>query len=133
MKKYSVVVFFFLFYWAGNSFFVPQTSYAKEVCFGGIGVEITQKNDRTFVVSTLKDLPAQKGGLQAKDEILAVDQTSIKGKPLGEIVGMLRGEIGGAVLLTIFRAPNNGTFDVQLVREKICFEESQAQVFEILE
>ena len=70
---------------------------------GGIGAVIGIKNDRTTIMSTLKDNPAIKAGLNANDTILKVNDESTSGWTVDKAVSVIRGEAGTTVKLNIQR------------------------------
>ena len=71
--------------------------------FGGIGVYMSFKNGGVQVMSVIPDSPGQRAGLQAGDEILAVDGQSIEEISPGEVALKIRGQIGTNVELLIHR------------------------------
>ena len=86
--------------------------------FGGIGVYMSFKNGGVQVMSVIPDSPGQRAGLQAGDEILAVDGQPIEEISPGEVALKIRGQIGTNVELLIHR---DGSDDVtyNLTRENI--------------
>ena len=70
---------------------------------GGIGAEIGIKNDQITINHPLKDNPAIKAGLLAGDIILKVNDESTTGWTVDQAVGVIRGEAGTTVKLTIQR------------------------------
>lgn len=86
--------------------------------FGGLGIEVTTENDFIKVVSPIDDTPAYKAGLKAGDLITAIDGKSTRGITLNEAVDQMRGAIGTALTLTIFRTGQE-PFDVSLTRDRI--------------
>ena len=86
--------------------------------FGGIGVYMGFKNGGVQVVSVIPDGPGQRAGLQAGDEILAVDGKPVEEIAPGEVALKIRGEIGTPVELLIRReGSENMTYN--LTRENI--------------
>ena len=86
--------------------------------FGGIGVYMGFKNGGVQVVSVIPDSPGQRAGLQAGDEILAVDGKPVEEISPSEVALKIRGEIGTPVELLIHR---EGVDDMvyNLTRENI--------------
>ncbi|MBQ3442245.1 MAG: S41 family peptidase [Selenomonadaceae bacterium] len=86
--------------------------------FGGIGVYMGFKNGGVQVVNVIPDGPGQRAGLQAGDEILAVDGLPVTEIAPGEVALKIRGEIGTPVELLIHR---EGSEDMtyNLTRENI--------------
>lgn len=70
---------------------------------GGIGAVIGIRNERTTIMSTLIDNPAIKAGLMANDTILEVNDESTVGWSVEKTVGLIRGEAGTTVKLSIQR------------------------------
>ena len=71
--------------------------------FGGIGVYMGFKNGGVQVMSVIPDGPGQRAGLQAGDEILAVDGQPVTEISPGEVALKIRGQIGTPVELLIHR------------------------------
>ena len=70
--------------------------------FVGIGAEM-QKDKQIMITSPMKDSPAEKAGIQPKDVVTKVDGKSVVGKPLDQVVKLVRGKEGTTVKLTIKR------------------------------
>lgn len=96
--------------------------------FGGLGIEITMDKDAIIIVTPFDDTPASKAGLEAGDQILAIDGESVKGQSLDEVAKQLRGEVNSAIKLTILprdaKTPRTLTLTrdvikVQSVRHKL--------------
>lgn len=90
-----------------TTFFTPAENSVFESdiagSFGGIGVEIGNKDGVLTVIAPLKDTPADKAGIKAGDKILAIDGTSTKDLSSDSVVGLIRGKSGTAVELSIYR------------------------------
>ena len=71
--------------------------------FGGIGVYMSFKNGGVQVMNVIPDSPGQMAGLQAGDEILAVDGQPIAELSPGEVALKIRGQVGTPVELLIHR------------------------------
>src|SRR6202790_758178 len=65
--------------------------------FGGLGIEITIKNDILTVVSPIEGTPAYKAGVKPGDEILKIDDDFTKGMTLTDAVKMMRGPKGSKI------------------------------------
>ncbi len=70
---------------------------------GGIGAEMTIKNNNLTVVAPLEDSPAQKAGLLTGDVVFEVDGKNIVGMNLDDAIKLIRGEKGTSVNLKINR------------------------------
>jgi len=71
--------------------------------FGGIGLELAVLNDILTVISPVEGAPAYKAGIRAGDQIIKIDEKSIKGLSIADLAGKLRGTEGTKVKITIMR------------------------------
>ena len=71
--------------------------------FGGIGIEITLKDDLLTIISPIDDTPAYKAGLKAGDRIVKINGDITKDLTLVEAVKKLRGKPGTNVNIIILR------------------------------
>lgn len=85
--------------------------------FGGIGVTMGFKDNKVTIISVLDDTPGQKVGLQAGDEITAVDDTPVTEMQPEEVAMHIRGEVGTEVTLSISR--DGQTQDYKITRATI--------------
>lgn len=86
--------------------------------FVGIGAQLGIKEDKPTVVAPIEGSPAETAGLKAGDIILKVDDKDISGLSLDAIVGMVRGEQGVSVKITVLRNEKD-TMDINIVRDVI--------------
>lgn len=87
--------------------------------FSGVGVVLTQKDGRLVVVSTMEGGPAERAGVLSGDQVLRIDGQLAEKLGVTEAAGLLRGESGAAVGMTIYRPSNRDTLEVELQREAI--------------
>ncbi len=88
--------------------------------FGGIGAYVSQNNAGQFVITMpFNDYPAEAAGLEAGDVITAIDGTSIVGWTQDAAVGLLRGEIGTRVEVTVYRPDEDREFTVEIRRARV--------------
>ncbi|MCG2036029.1 S41 family peptidase [Staphylococcus epidermidis] len=85
--------------------------------FVGIGAEMQKKNEQISVTSPMKDSPAEKAGIQPKDIVTQVNHHSVVGKPLDQVVKMVRGKKGTYVTLTMKRGSQEK--DIKIKRDTI--------------
>jgi len=69
----------------------------------GIGAEIGMRNDKITIIRALRDNPAEKAGLHAGDTVLSVNDQSTDGWTVEKAVGLIRGEDGTTVKISIQR------------------------------
>lgn len=87
--------------------------------FGGLGIEISIKDDLLTVISPIEDTPAWKAGIKPLDKIVKIDDESTKDITLSEAVKKLRGDPGSKVDLTIFRESEGKVLELTVTREII--------------
>jgi carboxyl-terminal processing protease len=98
--------------------------------FGGLGIEITMRNNILTVVSPIEDTPAYKAGVKAGDMIIKIDGQFTKDMTLVDAVKKMRGPKGSKVVLSIKRDKVNEIFDVSLVREVIKIQSVKSKMLE---
>ena len=86
-----------------NANMFEQLKEHTEGEFGGIGVTMGFKDNKVTIISVLDDTPGEKAGLQAGDEITAVDGTPVSEMQPEEVAMHIRGEVGTEVTLSISR------------------------------
>lgn len=87
--------------------------------FSGIGVEISKTTGVLKIGSLLPDSPAYRAGLDADDEIIAVNGEATEPMTIFCAVDKITGPKGTKVQLTIRRPVSNKVWDVTIVRDKI--------------
>lgn len=93
--------------------------------FGGIGVEIVQKNNLPTVVAPLPDSPAEKTGLKANDIIAEVDGTKTTDMSFNETIDKIRGEKGTKVKLKVVREGASDPLSFEVQRDTITVKSVQ--------
>ena len=71
--------------------------------FGGLGIEVSMEDGLIRVVAPIDDTPAQRAGVQPGDRIVKLDKQPVRGMDLMQAVGLMRGEPGTTIDLTIMR------------------------------
>lgn len=87
--------------------------------FTGIGVEISKATGVLKVVSLLPDTPAYKSGLDADDEIVAVNGEATEEMTIYCAISKITGPKGTKVTLTIRRPATGETKDIVITRDRI--------------
>ena len=95
--------------------------------FGGLGIEITMRDDVLTVVSPIEGTPAFRAGIQPGDQIVKVDGESTKEMSLVDAVKKLRGPEGSSVTIAIFRQGFTEPKDFTLSRAVIQIKVSAGQ------
>jgi carboxyl-terminal processing protease len=84
--------------------------------FGGLGIEITIRDNLLTIVSPIEDTPAWKAGVKAGDIIVKIDGEVTKDITLSEAVKRLRGEPDTEVVITVLREKTRKLEDITIVR-----------------
>ncbi len=95
--------------------------------FGGLGIEITIKNDVLTVVSPIEGTPAYKAGVKSGDQIVKIDNDFTKGMTLTDAVKRMRGPKGSKIHLTIHREGIPDLFTVTVTRDVIHIDSVKAK------
>lgn len=91
--------------------------------FSGVGIEIGLKKGLVMVIAPLEGSPAKQAGIREGDIVVGVDDVLItQDMTLDEIVRKIRGPRGSTVILKVFRAGDESTRDVSIVRDTIVVE-----------
>ena len=104
-----------------HSSFMPPSVYREmqvetEGKFGGLGIEITIRDNILTVVSPIEGTPAFRAGVQAGDKIVTVNGESTKDLSLIEAVKKLRGPVDTSVTIGIMREGFQEPKDFTLTR-----------------
>ncbi len=87
---------------------------------GGVGITVERTDDKKVFIRKVQDnSPAAKAGLATGDQITGIDGQPIGDKPLSDVVRQLRGAIGAALNITVYRVSQEREFTVGLKRGRI--------------
>jgi carboxyl-terminal processing protease len=87
--------------------------------FGGLGIEITPRDDLIEVIAAIDDTPAARAGLMSGDLISEVDGQSVRGLALEQAVQRMKGPLNTQVRLKIIRKSAEQPLDFAITREAI--------------
>ncbi len=85
--------------------------------YEGIGAHVEVIEGFLVITSPIVGSPAEKAGVVSGDKVVAVDGEPVVGWPVMEIIGMIKGEAGTDVTLTIQRTGRQ--FDLTVTRGEI--------------
>ena len=107
-----------------HSSFMPPEMFGEmqvetEGRFGGLGIEITIRDDVLTVVAPIEETPAFRAGIMAGDQIVLVEGESTKDMTLIEAVKKLRGPEGTEVTIGVMRPGFAEPRDFTIVRAVI--------------
>ena len=87
--------------------------------YGGVGLEISDRDDYITVVSPIPGTPGSRAGIRAGDMIVEVDGAATLDWPVQQAVQVLRGQPGTPVYVRIVRPGVEGPIDFTITRERI--------------
>ena len=84
--------------------------------FGGLGIEISLKDDLLTIITPIEDTPAWKAGLKPGDRIVKINGEQTRGIDLSAAMKKLRGKPGEVVNLTILRESEKKLLEFKITR-----------------
>jgi carboxyl-terminal processing protease len=106
-----------------SSFLDPESYREMQVetsgSFGGLGIEITLRDDVLTVVAPIEGTPAHRAGLQPGDRIVKIDGLITKDMQLADAVKRMRGRPGSKVTISVVREGWTEPKDFEITREQI--------------
>jgi carboxyl-terminal processing protease len=117
-----------------SSFMDPDSYREMQVetsgSFGGLGIEITIRDDVLTVVAPIESTPAWRAGIQPGDRIVKIEGLATKDMSLPDAVKRMRGPKGTKVTITVVREGTREPFDVSLTREVIQVQSIKSEELE---
>ncbi len=83
--------------------------------FGGIGVIVTQKNQRLVIVRVVDGSPAMRAGIKKGDQIIAINKTKVEN--LGDPMKAMQGAVGSKIGLSVLRSSAQRPLEFSVRRE----------------
>jgi len=106
-----------------SSFLDPEMYKEMQVetsgSFGGLGIEITLKDDVLTVVAPIEGTPAHRAGIHPGDRIVKIEGITTKDMQLTDAVKRMRGKPGTKVTISVVREGWTEPKDFQITREQI--------------
>jgi carboxyl-terminal processing protease len=87
--------------------------------YSGVGLEVSNSDDRILVIAPIDGTPAQRAGVEAGDEIIEIDEMSVQDDGLDDTIGRLRGRAGTTVSIKVRRPDYDDPLTFKLTRQKI--------------
>jgi carboxyl-terminal processing protease len=117
-----------------SAFLDPESYREMQVetsgSFGGLGIEITIRDDQLTVVAPIEGTPAHRAGVQPGDKIVKIEGLVTKDMSLVDAVKKMRGPKGTKVTITILREGSKELQDVTVTREIIQVQSIKSQEIE---
>ncbi len=87
--------------------------------FGGLGIEVTQKDGVLYVINPIDDTPAYTAGIKSKDKIVEIDHEPTLGMPLDQAVEKMRGKPNEKIHIGVVREGHSGIKHFEIKRQII--------------
>ncbi|KAA8485533.1 carboxyl-terminal processing protease [Arcticibacter tournemirensis] len=87
--------------------------------YGGIGTSIQNRNGKFIIADTFEGFPAQKADIRAGDEIIKINNVSLKNRPYELVSSMLKGPKNTPLKLLINRPGEASPIEKDIVRAEI--------------
>jgi carboxyl-terminal processing protease len=117
-----------------SSFMTPSVYKEMQIDtkgeFGGLGIQISMKDNVLTVIAPIEDTPAYKVGVKAGDKIIKINTESTKDMSLLDAVAKLRGPKGTSVTITIMREEFEKPKDITIVRDIINIKSVKSKVLD---
>ena len=100
--------------------------------FGGIGAYLSRPEEGgPIVLEPMRNNPAEEAGILSGDQLVAVDGTPITPEmELSEVVELIKGEKGTAVILSVIHPDETDPTDVEIIRDDILIPSASWRVLE---
>jgi carboxyl-terminal processing protease len=87
---------------------------------GGVGITVERTDDKRIMIRAVQaGAPAAKAGVQAGDQILAIDGEPMTERTLSDVVDRLRGPVGAPLVLTVLRPTQGAEYAISIKRGRI--------------
>jgi carboxyl-terminal processing protease len=87
--------------------------------FGGLGMEISVRDNALVIIAPIQGTPAFKAGLMPGDKIVRIDGEIVDTPDLNMAVKKFRGPIGSKVEVTVYRPSTKQYLTVEMTRDEI--------------
>lgn len=87
--------------------------------FGGVGIQVEQRDGKIIVISPIAGTPAERAGVRRGDQLVKVDGQPLVAPTLDKTVRLIRGAPDTTVTITMFRPSANQEIDFRLERKRI--------------
>jgi len=87
--------------------------------YGGVGAMIGQRRGKVYILEPYENMPAQKAGFIAGDEILEIDNVKMDGANSQRASELLKGQPGTEVAITVSREGTKKAIKRTIVRELV--------------
>jgi carboxyl-terminal processing protease len=98
--------------------------------FGGLGIEVTQKDGVMVVITPMDDSPAYEAGIKTGDKIIEINNENVVGLSLEEAVKKMRGKANSKITVGILRDGQEKSIRITMVRRIIKVKPVKAEIIQ---
>ena len=98
--------------------------------YSGIGAWVNTEGEYLIITEPMKDSPAEEAGLEAGDQIIAIDGVDMTGTLPDLARQKILGEAGTQVILTVLREGVEEPFDIPITRAQITIPSTEYRMLE---
>lgn len=98
--------------------------------FGGLGIEVTQKDNQIVIVDVLPKSPAAKAGLKSNDRIVEINNSSIVDLDMNQALDKIQGKVGEEIRIGIARSGLKIIKQFLIKREIITLEPVESSIIQ---
>lgn len=102
-----------------------ETEEELSNAFGGVGMQVEQRDGQILVVAPIAGTPAERAGMRRGDRLMKIDGKGIENSTVDQTVRLVRGQPDTEVVITVFRPSQERMIDFRLRRERIRLESVQ--------
>jgi len=118
-----------------HSGYLPPQNYEElqvetQGSFGGLGIEITIKDNLLTIVAPIEDSPAARAGVMAGDQIIKIEEEFTKDITLSDAVQKMRGPRGSSVTISVNRKGARNLIPITIVRDVIKVKSVHSRMLE---
>jgi len=100
---------------------IQQMPRVTEIVGVGIALRMDTQAQAAIVQDVIANTPAAEAGITRGLMVSKIDGVSMEGRPLAELVNLIRGPVGTTVQLELIAPDRSQTNTVELIRRKIKF------------
>lgn len=98
--------------------------------FGGLGIEVTQKDGVMVVITPMEDTPAYEAGIKTGDKIIEINNENVVGLPLEEAVKKMRGKEKSKITIGILREGQEKLTRITITRRVIKVQPVKSEILQ---
>ena len=107
-----------------------QLQQDAEGAFSGVGIEVDHQNGQFTVIAPMDDSPAFHAGIRASDRLVKVDSTPTADIDINQLLGLIKGEPGTPVDLTVRRDQSSEDLTFRIIRARLSIDSVKTKLLQ---